>query len=102
MSEIIIRREHTLGLERARRVAKIWANGAAKKLEMNCTTTSSDSSDRVEFSRLGVKGYMEATASYIEVHVTLGMLFAPFAKQLESEVSQRLDGSIAWELERPT
>ncbi len=101
MSEIIVRREHTLGLESARRIARIWAKNVTQKLDMNCNTVAGEQTDRVEFSRAGVKGYMEVAASYIEIRATLGILFSPFAKQAQEELGRRLDGSIAHEHSRP-
>jgi putative polyhydroxyalkanoate system protein len=101
MSEIIVRREHTLGLDSARRIARIWTNNVTQKLDISCKNIAGEKSDRVEFSRAGVKGYMEVAADYIEIRATLGVLFSPFAKQAQEELGRRLEGSIAYERNRP-
>lgn len=100
MSEIHIRREHTLGLAKARKVALKWAEHVEKKFDMECTILEGESSDTVEFTRSGVKGEMIVTADHFELQAKLGFLLGAFAGQIESEVSRQLDEALAKEKAR--
>ena len=62
MSDIRIHRDHTLGLERARKVAWKWAEHVEKKYDMECTVLEGETSDTVQFKRAGVSGTMIVTA----------------------------------------
>ena len=95
MSQIHIRREHRLGLAKARQVALQWAEHVEEKFEMDCTVLEGDTSDTVTFTRSGVKGTMVVTGDHFEVTAKLGLLFGAFAGQIESEVSKQLDAALA-------
>ena len=97
MSDLIIRREHNLGLERVRHIGRSWNDYVARKLEMSCTYEAGQTSDRAEFSRVGVRGVSILTDQYVEIRISLGLLFKPFAGQIESELTRRLDQAIAKE-----
>ena len=101
MSEIVVRRVHNLGLPRSRRMARIWSSTAMEKLGMTCINIQGDICDRIEFSRPGVSGVMHVMPEYLEVRVTLGLLFKSFSGQVEAEVKRRLEESVVNELKRP-
>jgi putative polyhydroxyalkanoate system protein len=101
MSEITIHRDHSLGLERARKVAFKWAEHVEKKFDMACTIVEGDTSDTVQFTRSGVKGQMVVTADHFQVQAKLGLLLGAFAGQIESEVCKQLDQALAKEAARP-
>lgn len=100
MSDITVRRPHTLGLERARRIEKSWVKNVSQKFDMNCATVTGQDKDVVSFDRLGIKGVMEIAADYIEVRATLNMLLSPLKDQIAKGVQQQLDVSINKEMNR--
>ena len=91
MSDIHIRREHRLGLTKAREVAWQWAEDAEKRLSMDCTVIEGDTSDTVEFRRSGAKGTLTVAADHFEVDATLGFLLAAFSKSIQAEIEKNLD-----------
>ena len=95
MSELHIRREHRLGLTRARQVALTWAEHVEKKFDMECTIYEGDTSDTVAFTRAGVRGEMTVAADHFEIQAKLGLLLGAFAGQIESEVAKQLDAALA-------
>lgn len=97
MADIHIRRDHTLGLARARKVAWKWAEHVEKKFEMECTVLEGDTSDTVQFKRSGVSGTMIVTGEHFEVNAKLGLLLGAFAGQIEGEVCKQLDEALAKE-----
>jgi putative polyhydroxyalkanoate system protein len=95
MSEFTIRRDHRLGLTRAREVALQWAEHVEQKFDMACTLLEGETSDTVEFTRSGVKGTMIVTGDHFEVQARLGLLLGAFAGQIEAEVGKQLDAALA-------
>jgi putative polyhydroxyalkanoate system protein len=100
MSDLNIRREHTLGLERARKVAWKWAEQVEQKLDMECTVIEGDTSDTVQFKRTGVSGTMIVAPDHFEVTAKLGFLLKPFLSQIEAETCKQLDTALAKEAAR--
>ncbi|MEK8031555.1 polyhydroxyalkanoic acid system family protein [Ideonella sp. DXS29W] len=97
MPDIKIRRDHTLGLDKARKVAWKWAEHVEKKFEMECSVLEGETSDTVHFKRSGVSGSMIVTGEHFEVHAKLGLLMAAFAGQIQAEVGRQLDDALAKE-----
>ena len=97
MSDLFIRREHNLGLERVRKIGRSWSDYINKKLDTSCTYQAGLSSDRMEFMRTGLRGEGFLTDTHIEVRISLGLLLKPFSGQIESELTRRLDQAIAKE-----
>ena len=95
MSEIRIRRDHTLGLAKARQVALQWAEHVEEKFEMECTILEGETSDTVEFTRSGVHGQMIVTGEHFDLRAKLGFLLGAFAGQIEAEVTRQLDAALA-------
>jgi putative polyhydroxyalkanoate system protein len=91
MPDINIRRDHTLGLAKARKIALKWAEDAEKKFDMECTILEGESSDTVEFTRSGVKGQLLVSANHFELNAKLGFLLGAFSKTIESEIEKNLD-----------
>jgi putative polyhydroxyalkanoate system protein len=98
MADLELRRDHTLGLARARKVALKWAEHVEEKLDMECTIIEGDDEDVLEFRRSGVDGRMTVAASYFELEAKLGFLLRPFLGQIEAEVGRQLDDALAKEL----
>jgi putative polyhydroxyalkanoate system protein len=95
MPDINIRREHQMGLEKARKVAWQWAEDAEKKFDMECTVVEGKASDTVEFTRSGVNGTLVVAADHFELNAKLGFLLGAFSKTIESEIEKNLDALLA-------
>ena len=95
MADIHIRREHTLGLKKARELAWAWAENVENKFQMVCTVVEGKGSDIVEFSRSGVKGTLEVSAAHFEMRAKLGFLLGAFKGTIESEIEKELDKLLA-------
>ena len=100
MADIHIRRQHQLGLERARKVALKWAEYAEKKFEAQCTILEGDTKDVVQFKRSGVNGTMTVEADHFTVDCKLGLLFGAFKGKIEEETARQLDEAIAKEMKK--
>ena len=91
MADILIRREHELGLKRAREIAWAWAEQVETKFDMACTVLEGKTSDTVEFSRSGVKGQLIVAAKHFELSAKLGFLLGAFRGTIEGEIQKELD-----------
>ena len=91
MPDIHIRREHGLGLPRARKLAWTWAEHVEKKFDMECTVLEGEVSDTVQFTRSGVSGELEVTADHFDLRARLGFLLGAFAGTIEAEIEKELD-----------
>lgn len=91
MAEIRIRREHSLGLPKARKVAWAWAEDVEKRFDMACTVVEGDYSDTVEFTRSGVTGTLIVAADHFDLNARLGFLLGAFSKTIENEIMKNLD-----------
>jgi len=100
MADLNLRREHNLGLPRARKVALKWAEHVEKKLEMECTIYEGETSDTLEFKRMGVDGRMIITATHFDLEARLGLMFRPFLGMIEAETRKQLDDALAKEKAR--
>lgn len=100
MSEISIRREHRLGLPRARELAAKWAEDAEEQFGMSCRIEEGADRDCVHFARPGVSGTLAVAGDRFELHVKLGALLAGFRKRIETEVERNLDVLLAHEAPR--
>ena len=95
MAEINIRREHSLGLAKARKMAWSWAEQVEAKLQMECTVVEGQTSDTVEFTRSGVSGRLIVAADHFDLEAKLGFLLGAFSKTIETEIMKNLDGMLA-------
>lgn len=95
MADIHIHRDHTLGLKKAREIARAWAEQLEQKFDMACTVHEGDTSDTVTFTRSGVKGELTVAADHFDVQAKLGMLLGAFKATIESEVEKKLDALLA-------
>jgi putative polyhydroxyalkanoate system protein len=91
MPDIHIRREHALGLAKARKLAWTWAEHVEKKFDLECTVLEGETSDTVQFTRSGVTGELEVTADHFDLQARLGFLLGAFAGTIESEIEKELD-----------
>lgn len=91
MSDIHLERDHALGLEQARRVARRWAAEAERKFELVCEIVEDPEGDTVQFSRTGVKGTLRVEADRFTLDAKLGFLLGAFSKTIEAEIESNLD-----------
>jgi putative polyhydroxyalkanoate system protein len=95
MPDIRIRRDHHLGLAKARKLAWAWAEKVEEKFDMECTVLEGDTSDTVEFTRAGVSGELVVAADHFDLHAKLGLLLGAFSKTIEGEIEKELDQLLA-------
>jgi putative polyhydroxyalkanoate system protein len=95
MPDIKIRREHHLGLAKARKIAWQWAEEVEQKFDMACTVIEGDYSDTVEFTRSGVSGTLIVAADHFDLNARLGFLLGAFSKTIEGEILKNLDALLA-------
>jgi len=95
MAEIHIRREHRLGIARARKTAWQWAELAEEKFGMECTVVEGETSDVVEFRRAGVDGRLIVEADCFDLTAQLGFLLGVFAQRIEAGIEENLDAVLA-------
>ena len=91
MADIHIHRHHTLGLARAREVARQWVVDAGRRYDMACTVAEGADHDTVNFRRSGVSGQLVVTADAFELTAKLGFLLGGFKAKIEAEIGRNLD-----------
>lgn len=95
MTTFTIQRQHTLGIEGARELARKWANHARRQHEMDCSVHADGDCERVSFERSGVQGKLVADADRFTLDVTLGFLLSGFSDRIRAEIEKNLDEAIA-------
>jgi putative polyhydroxyalkanoate system protein len=90
-NEIRIHRAHALGLARARKLARAWAERVERDHGMACTVVEGERSDTVEFSRAGVAGEVIVAADHFDLQARLGMLYGMFSARIEAEIGKQFD-----------
>lgn len=95
MPDLHLTREHDLGLDRAREIARQWVTEASEQLGMDCEYTTGDTQDRIAFSRTGVSGELRVDACRFELEARLGFLLGTFKDRIEAEISRNLDRLLA-------
>lgn len=94
MSDITYSRAHTLGLPKARELAKQWSTQAEQELGLHCQYQESAERDTVVFERAGVTGTIVVTDASLDLDVKLGLMMKPFKGMIESEVAKNLNRMI--------
>jgi putative polyhydroxyalkanoate system protein len=95
MPDIKIRRDHKLGLAKARKVALKWAEDVEREFDMECTIVEGEFSDTVQFVRTGVSGTLIVAPDHFDLDAKLGFLLGAFAKTIETEIRKNLDALLA-------
>jgi putative polyhydroxyalkanoate system protein len=90
MSEVKFQQAHTLGLDKARELAKKWAEDAAGKMGLNCKHIEGVEQDTITFERMGVNGVMTVTGTSLDLNVKLGMMMAAFKPLIEAEIQKNM------------
>ncbi len=90
MSDVNYQQSHTLGLDKARTLAKEWVASAASQMGLQCDYQEGADQDTVSFERMGVKGTMLVSGTDFDLKIKLGMMMAAFKPMIEAEVSKSL------------
>jgi putative polyhydroxyalkanoate system protein len=90
-NEIRIHRPHRLGLSKARRVAREWAEQVRRDHGIECTLIEGEDRDRLAFARAGVAGEVIVAADHFDLQARLGMLYGMFSARIEAEIGKQFD-----------
>lgn len=91
MANLHIRREHSLSLAAARKIALTWAEHVEAEFGMECTYEEGKQEDRVTFARSGVNGILHVTPDHFDLDAKLGFLLGAFKGKIEAEIVKNLD-----------
>ncbi len=95
MTNLHIRRDHTLGLKAARKIAFAWAEQVEQEFGMECTYEEGVEADIVLFVRSGVTGSLRVFPDYFQLDAKLGFLLGAFKGRIEAEIVKNLDTLLA-------
>ncbi len=95
MANLHIRREHSLTLAAARKIAQSWAEHVEAEFGMQCSYDQGAKEDRVSFTRSGVDGVLLVTADHFDLNAKLGFLLGAFKGRIEAEIVKNLDDLLA-------
>ena len=95
MADLHIRREHSLSLAAARKIALSWAEQVERECGMQCTYQKGAKEDHVAFTRSGVNGTLHVTADHFDLDAKLGFLLGAFKGRIEAEIVKNLDDLLA-------
>ena len=101
MAALSIQREHRLGLERARELARHWAEHAERAYGMRCTLEHGPDEDRVRFHRGGVDGVLHVSGTRLAIEARLGLWLGALKSKIERQIETGLDRMLAEEAQRP-
>ena len=95
MSQILIERSHTLGLEAARQHARHWAAQATAKFGVQCRYEAGSTQDVLHFDGSGMQGQLQVSAEQLRLEAELGFLAARFQEKIEAKLHAQLDAMLA-------
>jgi len=87
MSTIDLRRDHRLGMRKARAAAQ----RVAAEMERDFGMTSEWHGNVLRFTRTGVTGELKVAKDHIELHAKLGFLLAAFKGRIEDQLHRNFD-----------
>ena len=91
MANLHIRRDHSLGLAAARKIAFQWAERVEQEFDMECTYEEGEQGDVVSFVRTGVSGTLRVAPDHFDLDAKLGFLLGAFKDRIEAQIIQDLD-----------
>ncbi|HEY4664344.1 MAG TPA: polyhydroxyalkanoic acid system family protein [Comamonas sp.] len=91
MSQILIERQHTLGLNAARQHAQTWAAKASAKFGVQCCYEAGDTSDVLHFDGNGMEGRLHVSGNHLKLEAQLGFLAAMFQDKIEAKLNEQFD-----------
>ena len=87
MSTIELKRDHALGLKKAR----VAAQRVADEMEREFGMTSEWDGNVLRFSRSGVQGELAVTKDEVRLDARLGLLLSAFKPKIEEHVNENFD-----------
>jgi putative polyhydroxyalkanoate system protein len=87
MSQIHIRKKHSLGHAEARKTAEKLAASLASEYNAKCRWHNDD----LEFKSTGVNGKLHVGKDEVDIKVNLGMMLRPLKGKIESSIRSKLD-----------
>jgi len=87
MSTIELKRDHTLGLKKARVAAQRVADEMQRDFGMDCEWQG----NVLKFTRTGVSGELVVGRGHVEVHAKLGFLLTAFKGRIEDQIHRNFD-----------
>ncbi|MDM0114707.1 polyhydroxyalkanoic acid system family protein [Variovorax sp. J22R133] len=90
--DIHIKREHDLGMTRARKVAEQWAEQVKREHGLTCTLTRGRTEDVTAFAKPGLNGTVTVTSHTVVLEAKLGFLLGLFRQRITDAVTRVLDG----------
>jgi putative polyhydroxyalkanoate system protein len=87
MSTIELKRDHALGLKKAR----VAAQRVADEMEREFGMTSEWDGNVLRFTRTGVTGELVVTKSHVELSAKLGFLLSAFRGRIEEQIHRNFD-----------
>lgn len=95
MANLHIRREHSLTLAAARKIARTWAEQVESDFGMDCSYEEGAKEDRLRFTRSGVSGVLVVTNGHFDLDAKLGFLLGAFKGKIEAQIVKNLDDLLA-------
>jgi putative polyhydroxyalkanoate system protein len=95
LANLHIRREHSLTLAAARKIALAWAAQVEEEFGMECTYEQGPKADQLTFTRSGVNGTLHVTPDHFDLDAKLGFLLGAFKARIEAEIVKNLDDLLA-------
>jgi putative polyhydroxyalkanoate system protein len=90
---IVIRRQHDLGLAKAKRLAQTLA----RRLQNEFGGTYTWKGNELNFRRPGASGFLTVTKDSVQVRVELGFLLRPLTARIDREIREGLDAHLGHE-----
>jgi putative polyhydroxyalkanoate system protein len=87
MATIELKRDHTLGLKKARQAAQRVADEMQREFGMDCEWDG----NVLRFSRTGVTGELVVDRGHVELHAKLGFLLTAFKGRIEETIHRNFD-----------
>ena len=91
MATIVVRRQHDLGIAKAKKLAQ----SMAVRLKGDFGGSFEWNGDVLRFERTGASGSLAVTRDNVQVHVDLGLLLSPLRPRIEREITAFLDEHLA-------
>ena len=86
MSQIHIRKKHTLGQDKARKTADELAKTLVSEYNAKCKWHKDD----LKFTSKGVTGKIHVGKDVVDIKVNLGMMLRPFKGKIETSIKSQL------------
>jgi putative polyhydroxyalkanoate system protein len=91
MPHLHIVRDHTLGMDQARKLGHEWAQEVESAFGMECRYEEGTDADTLHFTRSGVSGDLKVTATQFALEAKLGFLLGAFKDKIEAQITENLD-----------